>query len=123
MPIFTPLDDQVLIRRDPPETITTGGLHLPERDVVRPLRGTVLAAGPGRWRSDVDPSRYPKGSSALRVPLSVSPGEVVLYGRYAGTEVRFDGQDCLVLRESEILGVIGEDAVDWEEVRSSAELG
>lgn len=91
------LDDMVLIRRDAAETKSAGGVHLPERDVVRPLRGTVLAVGPGRATTC---------SCVDRVPLIVKPGDVVLYGRYAGQDLRLDGDDCLVLREAEIFGVI-----------------
>jgi chaperonin GroES len=92
-----PVDDQILIRRAPAETRTAAGLHLPERDVALPLRGTVLAVGPGR-----------KATCGCheRVTPSVQPGDEVLHARYAGTDLVLDGQPCLVLREDEILGVL-----------------
>lgn len=98
--LFTPVDDQILIERDPAEKLTSGGLHIPERDASRPLRGTVLAVGPGP---------APTRADVPRRPCSLSVGEVVLFARYAGHEVQFDGRDCLVLRETEVLGVLTEE--------------
>lgn len=93
---FTPLDDQVLVRRDLGEA-TQGKLHVPDRAVERPLIGEVLAVGPGR--------RLPSGE---RVPCSVEPGQRVVFKKYAGTDLRFDGAECMVLREADLLGVLEE---------------
>lgn len=94
MPTFRPLDDQVLVRRpDAPEKM--GKLHVPERAKERPLTGEILAVGPGH--------QQPDGS---RSPMQVEPGQTVLFGKYSGTDVELDGVPCLVLRETELLGVI-----------------
>jgi chaperonin GroES len=95
--VLTLLDDQVLIRRAPAETVTTGGLVLPDRDVPIPLRGTVLAVGPGK---------APTCPCGVRVPVAVQPGDEVLHARYAGTDVEVDGAPCLVVREADVLGVL-----------------
>jgi len=97
MPSFTPLDDQILIRRAPHLELSVGGLHLPDRDKARPMQGTVLAVGPGR---------APKCACTERVPVAVQPGDQVLHARYCGEELVIDGEECLVLRESDILGVL-----------------
>jgi|GEM_PF-571740 len=94
VPTFHPLDDQVLVRRPPAEEVH-GSLVIPERAKERPLTGEVLAVGPGKRLRD--------GS---RQPLSVAPGDQVMFSKYAGDEVTLDGADCLVLREADLLGVI-----------------
>lgn len=91
------LDDQVLIRRAPPETVSAGGVVLPDRDVPLPLRGTVLAVGPGR---------PPECACGCPAPMTVRVGDEVLHARYAGTDLEVDGAPCLVLREREIFGVL-----------------
>lgn len=91
------LDDQILIRRTPPDEQTAGGVLVPERDRPVPLRGTVLAVGPGR---------QPRCGCGVAVPPTVQPGDEVLHARYAGTEIAVDGEPCLVLREADVLGVL-----------------
>lgn len=100
MPVFRPLDDQVLVRRPPAEGVL-GRLHVPERAKERPLTGEVLAVGPGHLERD--------GS---RRPMQVEPGQTVLFSKYAGDEVNLDGADCLVLRETDLLGVLDPDPVE-----------
>lgn len=82
------LADQVLIRREATSNVSNGGVHLPERDVVRPLRGIVMALGP-------DASDH-----------GVAVGDCVLHARYVGEAVVIDGAECLVVRVSDVLGVI-----------------
>lgn len=96
MPTFTPLDDQVLIRRLPPKDTTRAGLIIPGTSQERPLEGLVLAVGPGRYLEH-------RGE---RLPVSVEPGTIVIFRKYGGTDLQFDGHECLVVRESEILGVV-----------------
>ncbi len=96
---LTLLDDQVLIKRAARTEQSTGGLHLPDRDKARPMQGTVLATGPGR---------APRCGCVPRVPINVQPGQVVLHARYCGEELTIDGEECLVLREADILGVMEE---------------
>lgn len=99
MPTFVPLDDQILVRRDIGET-AQGKLHIPDRAVERPLIGEVLAVGPGR--------RLPSGE---RQPCQLRPGERVVFRKYAGTDVAFDGAECMVLREADVLGILEEEFV------------
>lgn len=95
MPIFRPIDDQVLVRRHAAEKTTASGLAIPGTAEERPLEGTVLAVGPGK-RLDDD----------RRLTPTVKAGDHVVFRKYGGTEVRFDGAECLVIREEEILGVV-----------------
>lgn len=82
------LDDQVLIRREAASNVSKGGVHLPERDAVRPLRGIVLALGPKAQDH------------------GVVVGDAVLHARYVGEGVVLDGAECLVLRIADVLGVL-----------------
>ena len=90
-----PLDDRVLIKPEEPEEKTAGGIYLPESAQEKPLIGTVLATGPGKLNDD--------GS---RTEPSVKKGDNVLYGKYSGTEVDIDGDQHMILRESELLGIV-----------------
>jgi chaperonin GroES len=95
MPTFEPLSDYLLIRRLDP--VETSKLHIPERAKERPLEGIVVAVGPGRLDADY-----------RRVPLQVQAGARVLFRKYGGTEIQFDGVLHLVCREIEILGIISD---------------
>lgn len=90
-----PLDDRVLVKPSEAESKTASGIFLPEGAKEKPMTGTVLATGPGKL-SD-------KGE---RTPCCVKKGDVVLFGKYAGTEVDIDGEKHMILRESELLGVV-----------------
>ncbi|MEM6750207.1 MAG: co-chaperone GroES [Planctomycetota bacterium] len=90
-----PLDDRVLIEPAVAEEKTASGLYLPESAQEKPMQGTVVAVGPGKLNDD--------GS---RTAPGVKKGDLVLYGKYAGTEVELNDQTIMVLRESEILGVV-----------------
>ncbi|MCD6012338.1 MAG: co-chaperone GroES [Flavipsychrobacter sp.] len=87
---ITPLHDRVIVKPAPAEEKTAGGIIIPDTAKEKPQRGTVVAAGPGKKDE----------------PTTVKSGDTVLYGKYAGTEVNFDGQDYLIMRESDILAVI-----------------
>jgi len=89
-----PLEDRVLVKPVEPETVTSSGLYLPESSKEKPIQGTVVAAGPGKVLE-----------SGGRASMSVSKGDRVVYSKYAGTEVDIDGDEHLILRESELLGV------------------
>ena len=91
-----PLDDRVLVKPAEAETKTESGLYLPESSKERPVRGTVVAVGPGK--------RLDNGE---RVAPTVKKGDTVVYGKFAGTEVEIKGQEHLILRESELLGIVG----------------
>jgi chaperonin GroES len=90
-----PLDDRVVLKPTEPEEKTESGIYLPESAQEKPMTGTVLAVGPGKLNDD--------GS---RSAPSVKEKDVVLYGKFAGTEIELDGEDYVILRENEILGVV-----------------
>jgi chaperonin GroES len=87
---ITPLHDRVIVKPAMAEEKTAGGIIIPDTAKEKPQRGTVIAAGPGKKDE----------------PLSVKKGDTVLYGKYAGTEIRIDGQDVLIMRESDILAIV-----------------
>jgi chaperonin GroES len=90
-----PLEDRIVVQANEAETTTASGIVIPDTAKEKPQEGTVLAVGPGR----IDD----KGN---RVPLDVSVGDVVLYSKYGGTEVRYAGEDYLVLSARDVLAVI-----------------
>ena len=92
-----PLADRVLVKPEPPPETTEGGLiHIPENARNdRPWRGEVIAVGPGKTLKD----------GAVR-PIAVKPGDTVYYGKFVGHEVRVDGEDYVIMREDDLLGVI-----------------
>jgi chaperonin GroES len=93
---FKPLGGRVLVEPIEQEEVTAGGIVLPETAKEKPQQGKVLAAGPG--------DRNDKGE---RVALDVKVGDVVLFAKYSGTEVKIDGKKLLILRESDLLGIVG----------------
>lgn len=90
-----PLDDRVLVKPQEPEAKTASGIYLPEGAQEKPQHGKIVAAGPGKVNDD--------GS---RTKLVVKKGDTVLYGKYAGTEIDIDGVTHMIMRESELLGVM-----------------
>lgn len=86
-----PLADRVLVKADPAEEKTAGGLFIPETAKEKPLAGTVVAAGPG----------------TEEVKMEVKAGDRVLYGKYAGTEITHDSETYLIMKQSDIFAVIG----------------
>ncbi len=87
---ITPLHDRVIVKPAPAEEKTAGGIIIPDTAKEKPQRGTVIAAGPGKKDE----------------PMTVKSGDTILYGKYAGTEVSFEGVDYLIMRESDILAII-----------------
>ena len=90
-----PLNDRVLVKRLESEEKTAGGLFIPDAAKEKPSKGEVVACGPGKLND--------KGE---RVPMEVKPGDVVLFAKYAGTEIKVDGVDMLIVRQSDILAVV-----------------
>lgn len=90
-----PLEDRVLVKPIESETKTASGIYIPEGAKEKPVRGEVISVGPGK--------RLDNGQ---RAQMSVGKGDTVVYGKYAGTEVEIKGVKHLILRESELLGVI-----------------
>jgi chaperonin GroES len=87
---ITPLHDRVIVKAAAAEEKTAGGIIIPDTAKEKPQRGTVVAAGPGKKDE----------------PMTVKAGDTVLYGKYAGTEISLEGEDYLIMRESDILAVI-----------------
>ena len=90
-----PLNDRVLVKGLESEEKTAGGLYIPDTAKEKPCKGMVVAAGPGKYDE--------KGN---RLAMAVKKGDTVLFNKYAGTEVKLDGEDHLVLREDDILAII-----------------
>jgi chaperonin GroES len=91
-----PLGDRVVVKPKKKEELTKSGIVLPDTASEKPQQGSVLSAGPGRLLDN-----------GTRVPMEVKPDDEVLFAKYAGTEVKLDGEDYLVMRESDLLAVIG----------------
>ena len=92
---FRPLGDRVLVKRVEEETKTKGGIIIPYSAKEKPQEGEVIAAGPGA-----------RDESGKLVPLDLKAGDRVLFGKWSGTEVKVDGEDLLIMKESDVLGVI-----------------
>lgn len=92
---FRPLHDRVVVKRVENETKTSGGIIIPDTAAEKPQQGEVVAAGPGA-----------RDESGKVVALGVKKGDKVLFGKWSGTEVKIDGQDLLIMKESDILGVL-----------------
>jgi chaperonin GroES len=92
---FRPLGDRVLVRRVEEEEKTKGGIIIPDTAKEKPQEGEVLAVGPGA-----------RDDSGKLQPLDVRVGDRILFGKWSGTEVKLDGEDLLIMKESDILGVL-----------------
>jgi chaperonin GroES len=92
---FRPLGDRVLVKRVEEEAKTKGGIIIPDTAKEKPQEGEVLAVGPGA-----------RDEQGKRVELDVKPGDRILFGKWSGTEVKIDGDDLLIMKESDILGVV-----------------
>ena len=92
---FRPLGDRVLVRRVEEEEKTKGGIIIPDTAKEKPSQGEVVAVGPGG-----------RDEAGKLVPLDVKAGDRILFGKWSGTEVKLDGQDLLIMKESDILGVL-----------------
>ena len=92
---FRPLHDRVVIRRLTPEEKTVGGIIIPDTAQEKPMEGEIVAVGPG--------ARDEKGTL---VPLDVKKGDRILFGKWSGTEIKLDGEDLLIMKESDIMGII-----------------
>ncbi|MCA1899106.1 MAG: co-chaperone GroES [Chloroflexi bacterium] len=93
---FKPLGARVLIEPIEQEEVTAGGIVLPETAKEKPQQGKILAAGPGDRNEDGE-----------RIPMDVKVGDVVLFAKYSGTEIKMEGKKYLIMRESDILGIVG----------------
>ena len=92
---FRPLHDRVVVRRLDAEEMTAGGIIIPDTAKEKPQEGEIVAVGPGA-----------RDEAGKLVPLDVKAGDRILFGKWSGTEVKIDGQDLLIMKESDIMGII-----------------
>jgi len=92
---FRPLHDRVVIKRADSETKTTGGIIIPDTAGEKPQQGDVIAVGPGG-----------RDESGKLIPIDLKKGDKVLFGKWSGTEVKIDGKELLIMKESDIMGVL-----------------
>ena len=92
---FRPLHDRVVIRRVEEEDKTKGGILIPDTAREKPMEGEVVAVGPGA-----------RNEAGALVPLDVRKGDRILFGKWSGTEIKLDGEDLLIMKESDIMGII-----------------
>ncbi len=92
---FTPLHDRILVRRVEEAETTRGGIIIPDTAKDKPQEGEVISAGKGKVNED-----------GKVFPLAVKEGDRILFGKYAGTEIKLDGEDFVIMREEEVLGII-----------------
>jgi chaperonin GroES len=92
---FRPLHDRVVVRRLEAEEKTSGGIIIPDTAKEKPMEGEIVAAGPGA-----------RDEAGKLVPLDVKEGDRILFGKWSGTEVKLDGEELLIMKESDIMGII-----------------
>ena len=92
---FRPLHDRVVVRRLEAEEKTAGGINLPDTAKEKPMEGEIVAAGPGA-----------RDETGKLVPLDVKEGDRILFGKWSGTEVKLDGEELLIMKETDIMGII-----------------
>jgi len=92
---FRPLHDRVVVRRIEEDTKTAGGIIIPDSATEKPSQGTIVSAGPGA-----------RGEDGKVVALDVKAGDTVIFGKWSGTEVKIDGEELLIMKESDIMGVL-----------------
>jgi chaperonin GroES len=92
---FRPLHDRVVVKRVEEDTMTKGGIIIPDTAQEKPMQGKIIAVGPGA-----------RDESGKLVPLDVKKGDTVLFGKWSGTEVKIDGDELLIMKESDIMGVL-----------------
>ncbi len=97
---FRPLHDRVLIRRVEAEEKSAGGIIIPDTAKEKPMEGEVVSVGPGA-----------RGDDGKIQPLDVKAGDRVLFGKWSGTEVKLDGEDLIIMKESDVMGIIDQSAV------------
>jgi chaperonin GroES len=96
---FRPLHDRVLVRRVEAEEKTAGGIIIPDSAKEKPQQGKVIAAGNGKSKDD-----------GKRIPLDVKAGDLILFGKYSGQEIKLEGEEFLIMREDEVLAVLEDGA-------------
>jgi chaperonin GroES len=92
---FRPLHDRVVVRRVEQEEKTAGGIIIPDTAKEKPMEGEIVAVGPGG-----------RDESGKLIPIDLRPGDRILFGKWSGTEVKIDGEELLIMKESDVMGVI-----------------
>ena len=92
---FRPLHDRIVVRRTEAEEKSLGGIIIPDTDKEKPMEGAVIAAGPGA-----------RNEAGQLQPLDVKVGDRILFGKWSGTEIKLDGEDLLIMKESDVMGII-----------------
>jgi len=90
-----PLGDRVLVVRIEEKGKTTGGIIIPDTAKEKPREGKIIAVGPGKW-----------GENGKRIPMQVKKGDSILFGKYAGSDIKIDGEEHLIMTEDDILGIM-----------------
>ena len=93
---FRPLHDRVVVKRIDPDAKSAGGIIIPDTAQEKPSQGEIIAVGPGG-----------RDESGKLIPIDLKAGDRVLFGKWSGTEVKLDGEELLIMKESDIMGVIG----------------
>jgi chaperonin GroES len=99
-----PLHDRIVVRRIDAEEKTVGGIIIPDTAKEKPTEGEVVAVGPGT-----------RDEAGKVVPLEVKSGDRVLFGKWSGTEVRLDGEDLLIMKETDVMGIVENASATWQE--------
>ena len=94
---FRPLHDRVVVKRADAETKSAGGIIIPDTAGEKPSQGDVIAVGPGG-----------RDEAGKLIPIDIKKGDKVLFGKWSGTEVKIDGQDLLIMKESDVMGIVEE---------------
>jgi len=92
---FRPLHDRVVVRRVEQESKSSGGIIIPDTAKEKPMEGEIIAVGPGG-----------RDESGKLIPIDLKPGDRILFGKWSGTEVKIDGEELLIMKESDVMGVI-----------------
>jgi len=92
---FRPLHDRVVVRRIEQEAKSAGGIIIPDTAKEKPMEGEIIAVGPGG-----------RDESGKLIPIDLKPGDRILFGKWSGTEVKIDGEELLIMKESDVMGVI-----------------
>jgi chaperonin GroES len=109
---FRPLHDRVVVRRVDAEEKTAGGIIIPDTAKEKPQQGEVLAVGPGK-----------RDETGKLIPLDVKASDQILFGKWSGTEVKIDGEDLLIMKEDDIMGVVEGDAKSKTSGSASRKVG
>ena len=92
---FRPLHDRVVVRRVEQESKSSGGIIIPDTAKEKPMEGEIIAVGPGG-----------RDESGKLIPIDLKPGDRILFGKWSGTEVKIDGEELLIMKESDVMGVV-----------------